>query len=64
MSKLGKTRKEWKKTNKNHYPDSEWVWAQLENGVTGTKLYDKLDVKYALSTHGNLGRKQNRKNGG
>ena len=54
---LGRERKNWVKTNKNHYPDSEWVWTQLENGVTGKNLYDKIETKYALSTHGNLGKK-------
>jgi len=49
--------KNWKKTNRKHYPDSEWVWTQLENGVTGVDLYKKMDVKYTLSDHGNLGRK-------
>lgn len=48
---------EWKKTNRNHYPDSEWVWEQLENGVTGDKLYNAIDKKYALKTHGNLNKK-------
>lgn len=54
---LGRPKKQrWVRTNKNHYPDSEWVWTQLENGITGTKLYEKIDKKYALSDHGNLGK--------
>ena len=48
--------KRWKKTNQKHYPDSEWVWTQLENGVTGKQLYDKMDKKYALQSHGNEGK--------
>lgn len=52
--------KKWNKTNKNHYPDPEWVWTQIENGNTGSKLYDKIDQKYALKKHGNLGKKHNK----
>jgi len=47
----------WNKTNKNHYPDPEWIWTQLENGVQGEALYNKMDKKYALNTHGNSGKK-------
>lgn len=53
---MNMSNKHWKKTNPNHYPDSEWVWTQLENGVTGKQLYDKIDQKYTLSTHGNTGK--------
>lgn len=61
--------KKWNKTNKNHYPDSDWVWQQLENGVTGLELYDKIDKKYELKAHGNKGKKHKttwdrRRNGG
>jgi hypothetical protein len=49
-----------KKTNPNHYPDPQWVWNQIEKGITGEELYDKMDVKYSLKAHGNLGKKQNR----
>ena len=52
--------KKWNKLNKNHYPDPEWVWQQIENGNTGSKLYDKLDQKYALKSHGNLGKKHDK----
>ena len=57
------TIKTWERTNKNWYPDPEWVWTQLENHNSGTALYNKIDVKYELSDHGNLGKKQTRKNG-
>ena len=49
------------KTNKNHYPDPEWVWTQIENNESPAVIYEKMDVKYALNAHGNLGKKQNRK---
>ena len=42
---LRDTTKKWKKSNKNHYPDSDWVWSQLENNVTGEKLYNAIDKK-------------------
>lgn len=47
----------WKKTNKNHYPDPEFVWEQIENNITGDEFQDRLNKKYALYDHGNLGKK-------
>ena len=49
--------KQWKKTNKNHYPDSEWVWTQLENNLDVEEFYRNLDKKYELKAHGNTGKK-------
>ena len=49
--------KEWSKPNKNHYPDSEWVWQQIENNIPSTIFADKLEKKYTLSQHGNVGKK-------
>jgi len=48
------------KTNKNHYPDSDWVWQQIENSTTGRALGEALDKKYALKAHGNEGNPGNR----
>lgn len=49
--------KKWTKTNKNHYPDSEWVWQQLEQNVGSEEFYRRLDKKYELKKHGNEGKK-------
>jgi hypothetical protein len=50
--------KKWNKTKKNHYPDSDWVWQQLENNTGVEEFYNKLDKKYHLSDqHGNKGKK-------
>jgi len=56
-----RTTKKWEKVNKNHYPDPEWVWTQIENGESPASFHEKLNAKYALNAHGNLGKKQNRK---
>ena len=48
--------KEWSKPNKNHYPDPEWVWTQIENNESPAAFVEKLNQKYALSTHGNKGK--------
>ena len=50
--------KVWEKSNKNHYPDSEWVWQQLE--TPGVNLVEAMDKKYELKKHGNEGNKGNR----
>lgn len=52
--------KQWVKSNKNHYPDPEFVWQQIENSVTGTLLSDALEKKYELKKHGNTGNPGNR----
>lgn len=56
------TPKIWEKTNKNHYPDSEWVWAQIEMNEAPSTIMEKMDQKYALSVHGNTGRSNRWKN--
>jgi len=55
--KLNHPQKQWKKANKNHYPDPDWVWTQLENNVSGVDLCNKIEEKYELKTHGNKGKK-------
>ena len=47
--------KVWEKTNKNHYPDTEWVWAQIENNEAPYTLHEAMEKKYALKKHGNVG---------
>lgn len=49
--------KTWVKVNKNHYPDSDWVWQMLENHTTGEELLEQIDIKYELKKHGNKGKK-------
>jgi hypothetical protein len=49
--------KKWKKTNKKHYPDSDWVWQQLEYNLGVEEFYRNLDKKYELKSHGNKGKK-------
>lgn len=55
-------RKVWEKVNKNHYPDPEWVWTQIENNESPASYTEKLNAKYSLSTHGNTGRTNRWKN--
>jgi len=54
--------KEWVKSNKNHYPDPDWVWRQIELGEGGAVFMEKLEQKYALSKHGNSGKNNRWKN--
>jgi len=37
------------KVNKNHYPDPEWVWQQIELNEKPAVFYDKLEQKYSLN---------------
>ena len=42
------------KTNKNHYPDPDWVWQQIENNEAPAAFYEKMEQKYSLNkVHGN-----------
>ena len=56
------TGKEWIKSNKNHYPDPDWVWQQIENNESPAMFMEKLEQKYALSKHGNSGKNNRWKN--
>ena len=47
--------KVWERTNKNHYPDQEWVWNQIENSESTTLFNNAMEKKYALKEHGNTG---------
>ena len=58
----GRGKKVWEKTNKNHYPDPDWVWQQIENNESPAKFMEKLEQKYALSKHGNSGKNNRWKN--
>ena len=60
MKSRGK--KVWEKVNRNHYPDPDWVWTQIENNESPASYTDKLNKKYALSTHGNTGKANRWKN--
>lgn len=53
---------QWTKTNKNHYPDPDWVWTQIENNESPAMFMEKLDQKYSLSAHGNKGKNNRWKN--
>lgn len=55
-------KKVWEKVNKNHYPDPDWVWIQIENNESPASYTEKLNQKYALSTHGNKGKANRWKN--
>jgi hypothetical protein len=50
--------RKFQKTNKNHYPDPFWVWQQIENDFPASDFTDKLEKKYELKKHGNLGTKR------
>jgi hypothetical protein len=50
----------WEKHNKKHYPDSEWVWTQIENSESPALLFDAIEKRYALKKHGNTGNPGNR----
>lgn len=54
--------KYWAKSNKNHYPDPDWVWTQIENGESPASFHEKLEKKYALNKHGNEGKANRWKN--
>jgi len=54
--------KVWQKTNKNHYPDPEWVWQQIELNEGAAQFMESINKKYALSTHGNKGKSNRWKN--
>ena len=58
ISKKYKTTKVWEKTNKNHYPDQDWVWQQLE--TPGINVAEAIEKKYHLKSHGNEGNPGNR----
>ena len=54
--------RQWTKVNKNHYPDPDWVWTQIENNESPAMFMEKLDQKYSLSAHGNKGKNNRWKN--
>lgn len=54
--------RQWEKVNKNHYPDPEWVWQQIEMNESPASFHEKLEQKYALSKHGNSGKVNRWKN--
>lgn len=54
-TKHTKGNKRWERTNKNHYPNPDWVWSQIELGLNAEQYSNNLEKKYALKKHGNTG---------
>lgn len=49
--------KKWTKNPKNTFPDSDWVWEQIEQNLGHQEFNRRLEQKYGFKEHGNKGKK-------